>query len=594
MTAPLLSRPAEGTGPEGSARAAGPGQSAQARAARLEGALGDPADPANPFGYAPLLAADRAADRFTAGEELLDELRVFAEFVPVELDGRLDTFENLVAVLRPVFRRDVGLGMGYGAMSWMAASDVWLAGTTRQRTWLADTMLAGGKAAIAQHETPHSNDYVRSQVTARREGATLVLSGAKPLINNLERARALVLFCRTDPAPGSRSHSALLLDPAALPTGSATLLPRHLAVGLRGCRFAGLEFADCPVPADTLLGPLGSGVATALRSFQASRTVISALAVGAVDTVLRTATGFAESVRSPAASGAGTDADQAFSATTGAFVNLLLYDALAVVSLRALQLLPEQTSVFSAALKYLLPKVLTETMYDLSTVLGSGIYSREGTLGIFQKHVRDVPVLSLGHAGSAACQATLVPQLSHLARFSWFREQPAPAALFRPWDPLPTVPPERLALASGRDAVVACLPLLGAGITGADPCTRALAGLVGVLTGELRELRDRVRALDDGGRAPLPTAAGFALADRYALLLAGAAVLGVWHHAGGGGDPFLADAAWAAAALHQVARRLGARVPALPPECEARLRQETRARFGTQHSYDLYNTPLYG
>ncbi|MFE2322334.1 hypothetical protein ACFXD5_00125 [Streptomyces sp. NPDC059385] len=126
------------------------------------------------------------------------------------------------------------------------------------------------------------------------------------------------------------------------------------------------------------------------------------------------------------------------------------------------------------------------------------------------------------------------------------------------------------------------------------PCTRALAGLVGVLTGELRELRDRVRALDDGGRAPLPTAAGFALADRYALLLAGAAVLGVWHHAGEGGDPFLADAAWAAAALHQVARRLGARVPALPRECEARLRQETRARFGTQHSYDLYNTPLYG
>ncbi|MFG3282472.1 acyl-CoA dehydrogenase [Streptomyces sp. NPDC048111] len=573
--------------------APGSGEDARTRAARLERALGDPADPANPFGYARLLAADRAAERFTGGEELLDGLGVFSEFVPVELGGRLDAFENLVAVLRPVFRRDVGLGLGYGAMSWMAASDVWMTGTERQRTWLADLMLAGGKAAIAQHETAHSNDYVRSQVTARPEGGTLVLNGAKPMINNLERARALVLFCRTDAAPGSRSHSALLLDPAALPADRAVMLSRHLAVGLRGCRFAGLEFTDCPVPAEALLGPLGSGVATALRSFQASRTVISALAVGAVDTVLRTAVGFEESARAHAVDGSRGDPDRP-GATTGALVNLLLYDALAVVALRALHLLPEQTSVFSAALKYLLPKVLTETMYDLSTVLGSGIYSREGTLGIFQKHVRDVPVLSLGHAGSAACQATIIPQLSRLARSSWFREQPPPAALFRPWGPLPPLSAERLVLASGRDSLIACLPAIGPEITGDDPCVRALAALAHALTAELRELGDRVRALDDGGRATLPTAAGFALADRYALLLAGAAVLGVWYHARDGGDPFLADAAWAAAALHRVARRLGARVPALPPACEARVRRELWVRFGAQNSYDLYNAPVHG
>ncbi|MFI8768881.1 acyl-CoA dehydrogenase [Streptomyces sp. NPDC053792] len=566
---------------------------ARARAAGLEFALGDPADPANPVGYAPLLAADRAAERFARGEELLDDRGVFAEFVPTELGGRLDSYENLVAVLRPVFRRDVGLAMGYGTMSWMAASDVWLAGTEEQREWLAGLLLSGGKAAIAQHETAHSNHYVRSQVTARPSDGGLLLSGAKPLINNLERAGALVLFCRTDTA-GSRSHSALLVDPGALPRDRAVPLPRHVTVGLRGCRFAGIDFDDCPVPASALLGPLGSGVTTALRSFQISRTVIAALAVGAVDTVLRTAVGFERSERPGGRSALDPDADRASAATTGAFVDLLLYDSLAVVATRTLHLLPEQTSVYSAALKYLLPKLLTETMYTLSTVLGSGIYSREGTLGIFQKHIRDVPVLSLGHAGSAACQATILPQLSRLARSSWFREEVPPASLFRAWEPLPALEPERLRLASGRDALSACLPAVASDIRGHGPAEQALASLAGVLVREFHDLRDRVRALESDGPPVLFPAAGFALVDRYVLLLAASAVLGVWRYAREGGDPFLADASWAAAALHVVARRLGARPPALPPECERHVRHEMLLRFGAQLSFDLYNTPVCG
>ncbi|WP_052498927.1 acyl-CoA dehydrogenase [Streptomyces vietnamensis] len=565
-----------------------------ARATELEYALGDPADPANPVGYASLLAADRAAERFTAGEELLDDERVFAEFVPTGLGGRLDSFEELVAVMRPVFRRDVGLAMGYGMMSWMAASDVWTTGTGEQRRRLAGILLSGGKAAIAQHETAHSNQYVRSQVTAGTVGDRLLLNGAKPLINNLERARALVLFCRTDADAGSRSHSALLLDPQALPADRATLLPRHVSVGLRGCRFAGLDFRDCPVPASALLGPLGSGVTTALRSFQISRTVIAALAVGAVDTVLRTAVGFERSERSHPRHVSDPDTDRASAATTGAFVDLLLYDSLATVATRALHLLPEQTSVYSAALKYLLPKVLTETMYTLSTVLGSGIYHREGTLGIFQKHIRDVPVLSLGHAGSAACQATILPQLPRLARSSWFLEEAPPAALFRTGEPLPPAAAERLDIASGRDALSACLPLIASDITGDGPGERALAAIAAVLVDEFRDLRDRVRALERAQPHDLFPVAGFALVDRYALLLAASAVLGVWRHAGDGGDPFLADASWAAAALHVVARRLGARPPDLPPECARRVRQEMLLRFGAQLGFDLYNTPVCG
>lgn len=567
----------------------------RARVADLEALLGDPTDPANPAGYPALLRADDDAVRFAHGEELLDDFGMHTEYVPARLGGRLDSIETLVRVMRPVFRRDVGLGMGYGAMSFMAASDVWNEGGEDQQRWLAARLLRGARAAIAQHETAHSNDYVRSRVTARETpSGGLVLSGRKPMINNLDRAEALVLFCRTDPAPGSRSHSALLLDPAELPAGRATLLDRHMALGLRGNVWGGIAFDDCPVPASALLGPVGSGVATALRSFQISRTVISSMVLAAVDTSLRTAVRFDHEHRSGGWTSGASDSQRTTAAITGAFVNLLLYDCLATVATRAIHLLPEQTSVYSSAVKYLLPRILTETMYDLSIVLGAGFYARTGTLGIFQKHVRDVPVVSLGHAGTVACQATVIPQLPRLAARSWFREEEAPAALFRPGQALPEFDAGRLSLACGRDGLSATLPAAAADIPGRGPVERALAQLAGLLVDEFRDLRDRVLALELRDRTTPVGAACFPLMDRYALLLAASAVLGVWRHNQGGPDPFLADPAWAAAALHRIARRLGATVPDLPRECETRVRHEVQLRFSDQRGYDLYNTPVPG
>ncbi|MER6196273.1 acyl-CoA dehydrogenase [Streptomyces sp. NPDC001586] len=566
----------------------------RARVAELESLFGDPSDPANPVGYTALLEADRAAVPFAAGEALLDGFGITDEYIPRALGGRLDGMDTLVRIMRPVFRRDVGLAMGHGMTTFMAASDVWTAGSSRQRHWLAGLLRDGGKAAIAQHETAHSNDYVRSQVTARRSGDGYLISGGKPMVNDLERAGALVLFCRTDPAPGSRSHSVLLLEPGQLTDARAAVTARRTPVGLRGCRFAGVEFDDCPVPGAALLGPEGSGITTALRSFQISRTVIAATAVAALDTSLRTAVRFDRERSGGWQAGGRGDGGRTGAALTNAFVNLLLYDALAVVATRALHLLPAETSVYSAALKYLLPRVLTETMYDLSIVLGSGFYTREGTLGIFQKHVRDVPVLSLGHAGTVACQATVIPQMPRLARASWFVEDEAPAGLFRLQGDLPPLRTDRLSLACGRDSLSATMLAVSAGIDGTGPVESALRTLAGQLVEEFRDVRARVLRLDAAGAAATAQPARFALMDRYALLLAAAAVLGLWDQGRYGPDPFLADPSWAAAALHRIARRLGTRVADLPAECETRIRHEVQLRFSTQISYDLYSTPIPG
>ncbi|ANW21344.1 acyl-CoA dehydrogenase family protein [Streptomyces clavuligerus] len=564
----------------------------QARIADLEKRFGDLDDEGNPLSAGHILAADEAGELPPAGERLLDELVFNAEFVPTALGGRLDRLDTLVRVMRQLFRRDVALGLGYGITSFMAAANVWTAGSPEQRRRLAGLLLDNQKVSVAYHELPHGNDFVRNEFRADPVPGGYRLHGRKEVINNADRAAAFSLFSRTDGTPGSRSHSVLFVERDRLDAERFSVLPRYAAVGVRGCRLSGLEFDGCPVDDGTLVGRVGQGVELALRSFQITRSAIPGMAIGALDTSLRTVVRFAlgrQLYRRTV-----MEIPHAAETLTGAFLDLLICDSMALVGTRAVHLLPDETSVYAAAVKYLVPKMLTDTMYDLSIVLGARFYVREGAFGLFQKHVRDLPVLSLGHAGSAACQATIIPQLSRLARRAWFAGDEAPEALFRPREGLPGLPFDRLALASGRDSLSASLVAAVDGLPSGSPEELAVQALVMRLLDQLRQLQEDSLSLTPQDRTALASPASFALADRYAVFLAAASVLGVWRAARDDGDPFLADPAWAAAALHRLCRRLGLRPAGLPPSCEGRVHEEVLRRFHERRSYDLYDTPLAG
>ncbi|MEV4441666.1 acyl-CoA dehydrogenase, partial [Streptomyces sp. NPDC049577] len=518
---------------------------------------------------------------------------------------RLDRADTLARVLRSVFRRDASLGLGYGVTSFLAAVAVWAAGTPAQRRRTADLLLGGGRLAIAYHELAHGNDFVRNEFAAVPQHggrAGFRLDGRKEVINNAARAEAMVLFSRTSPEPGPRSHSVLLVDGTRLPRDRFTRLPRYETTGVRGCVIGGFDFHDCPVPADALVGTLGQGVELALRSFQITRSAVPGMVLGGADTALRTVVGFA--VERQLYGRSVFDIPHARATLAGAFADLLICDCLALVGTRAVHLLPEQTSVYAAAVKYLVPKLLQETVYDLSIVLGSHFYVRDGAYGVFQKHVRDLPMTSLGHAGTAACQATLIPQLPRLARAFWCSgDGEAPRALFRVHDDLPALDTGRLALAANGDALAASLVVLADRLAtedaGADGPLGVVRDLAGALTGELRALRDTCRAMRPHDRTALASPEVYALADRYALVLAGAACLGVWHAQrhdvpGRGPSAFLADPAWTAAALARICRRLGLPVPGDAADCTAGLLPEVLERFHDRRSYDLYDTPLAG
>ncbi|MFE0875677.1 acyl-CoA dehydrogenase family protein [Streptomyces smyrnaeus] len=602
--------PTEGTGGTGAEEEL----RIQYRIADLERRFGDPADPDNPLGITALLAADERGELLAEAEDVLTDFQLNAEFVPREWGGRLERVDTMGRVLRAVFRRDASLGLGYGATSFLAAVAVWAAGTREQRRRVAELLLGGGRLAIAYHELAHGNDFVRNEfrATPTADGG-FRLDGVKQVINNVVRAEALVLFSRTDEAAGSRSHSVLLVDKDRLPAGRLRYLPRYATVGVRGCQNAGVEFTDCPVAGDALVGELGDGVELALRSFQITRSVVPSMILGGGDTALRTAVSFA--LNRQLYNRSVLEIPHARATLVGAFIDLLICDCLALAATRAVHLLPAETSVYAAAVKYLLPKLLTETTYDLSVVLGANFYVRGGEYGAFQKHVRDLPMISLGHAGTAACQATIIPQLPRLARAAWFTGLPAPDGLFRIRDPLPPLDPARLELVATADGL-AC-SLAGAADELADdsrdgPGARtgeygeALVALAGEVEAELRGLQEECAAMPAKDRTVLASPRAYAGADRYALLLAAAACLGVWRNQGTGQDAggqagphaastdFLASPVWPTVALTRLAKRLGRPLPKLPAGWEEHLLDEVLTRYHEARSYDLYDTPLAG
>jgi alkylation response protein AidB-like acyl-CoA dehydrogenase len=551
----------------------------------LEERLGDPFDAANPAGYAAVLAADEAGTVPAHATAVLDEWCAGAEFVPVSLGGRFSSVDELVRRLRPVFRRDAGLGLGYGLTSLMAGLPVYAAGSETQRDRLARLLLRGRPVSVAFHELEHGNDISAAGLAARRDGDDWFVTGEKHVINNAQRAPAALVLARTAADRTEQAHTLLLLDDLdGLPPERFRRLPRFRTAGLAGCRLAGLRFEDCPVPAGAAVGRVGMGVPITLTAFQVSRCATAGAATSLLEAALDAVLRFAQERRLYGR--AVVDLPHARSQLVGAYADLHLAQAMATTAARALHLHPESGARYAAAAKYLVPLVVEAALTDLAVVLGARSYLREGEYAVVGKHLRDAAGVSIGHAGGVSCALTVLGQLPGL--------RPAQAAasteLFT-GTPLPELDLSRLRMIGSR----------------ADPLMRTTIDVATAESAAPRhdtETRARLRSLAaaaaaiGGDAAALPPASrgveadrrALELADRYTRLVAAAGCLGRYAAAAPGDEAGSRE--WLAAVLRRLASRRGRSVRPGPAADEAVLLERATARTALGLSLDLEPDPV--
>ncbi|OYW62163.1 MAG: acyl-CoA dehydrogenase [Bosea sp. 12-68-7] len=161
----------------------------------------------------------------------------------------------------------------------MASVHIANSGSKAQRDRLMPAIVAGEKiVAVAVTEPDAGSDVKGIRTTARREGDSYVLNGAKVYITNGVHANLYCVAAKTDlAAKPSQSVSIFLVEKGTPGFRVARELDKH---GWRSSDTAELVFEDCRIPAENLLGQEGRGFYAIMSNFQNERTVIGAMAMG--------------------------------------------------------------------------------------------------------------------------------------------------------------------------------------------------------------------------------------------------------------------------------------------------------------------------
>lgn len=556
-------------------------------AEKLERDLGNPEDPAAVFNHANCLALDETEEFPAAICRRLEELGVHEYYVPAEHGGRLQSYEQVLQLIRTVARRDLTVAIGHGK-TYLGGVCVWVAGTPEQAAALGADIRAGLPVSLGLTERAHGSDLLAGEVEgiAAPDGGYLV-TGEKWLINNATRGSILSLLTRTDPAAGPRGFSVLLVDKRTLSQQSYQHLPKIRTHGIRGADISGISFADAPVPAGAVVGEPGGGVEIVLKALQLTRTMCAALSLGAADHSLAIAMDFAE--QRELYGRKLVELPQARHVLAGAVADVLLDEALALTASRSVHTLTGELSVTAAVTKYLVPTGTEGVIADLTKLLGARAFLKDvHARGMFQKVDRDHRIVGLFDGNTLVNLNSLISQFRSLVR--GYRRgtggRDGAIAAFDLVQPLPALEPDQLSLvARYGSGVMASLPGSVEALRAEADANPALKPTL-VLAERLLAVVDQVHSameMYQNALTDVPPDA-FETAKRYALCFAAAASLGIWlhnHRAAEQGRTagLWQDGLWLRASLARLLTRLGEQAADDREAAEALLEQ-VRALHG--------------
>ncbi len=197
--------------------------------------------------------------------------------VPAAWGGRRETPDlRACCLVREALAAASPLADAVFALQALGGMPITLAGSDAlRRRWLPEIAAGRAIAAFAMTEPEAGSDVSSLATTARRDGGSYVLDGAKSFISNAGIADVYAVFAATDRAAGNRGISCFLV-PADTPglrfTGAQILSAPH--------PLGEIAFEGCRVPAENRLGDEGEGFKVGMRTLDRLRPTVAAAACG--------------------------------------------------------------------------------------------------------------------------------------------------------------------------------------------------------------------------------------------------------------------------------------------------------------------------
>jgi citronellyl-CoA dehydrogenase len=140
-------------------------------------------------------------------------------------------------------------------------------------------------------EPSTGSDVGSIRTTARREGDSYIINGAKTFITNGSIADYVLLAVRTG-GQGTKGVS-LIVIPTNTPGFSVGRKLKKM--GVHCSATAELSFEDCVVPASNIIGEENAGFKYIMHHFQGERIVLCGFALGAMEALMEEAVAYGES-----------------------------------------------------------------------------------------------------------------------------------------------------------------------------------------------------------------------------------------------------------------------------------------------------------
>jgi acyl-CoA dehydrogenase len=231
-----------------------------------------------------------------------------------------------LCIVREELARGTALADTMFAMQALGSYPIAIFGTEEQKKHYLPPIATGTNiAAFALTEREAGSDVSALQTRAVRRGKDYSLTGVKRFISNAGIANSYVVFASTDPEKKSKGISAFVLDghtPGLLIKERTELLSPH-PMGV-------VEFENCVVSEDSLLGAEGQGLAIAFATLDLLRCTVAAAAVGFGQRALEEAIRYSQARRQfgrPIAEFQATEFKLAEMATELEAARLLVYQA---------------------------------------------------------------------------------------------------------------------------------------------------------------------------------------------------------------------------------------------------------------------------
>lgn len=204
--------------------------------------------------------------------------------------GPADEIESRnLCLIREAIAYHSGLADCVFAIQGLSSVPISLFGSAELQREFLPGIVSGEKCgSFALSEAEAGSDVASLSTAARAEGTDFVLNGSKAWISNSSAASHHVVFARTGPAPGAKGLSAFVVPASVLGvriTESLNIIAPH-SIG-------SIEFKDCRIPRQYLLGNIGDGFKIAMSTLDVFRPTVGAAALGMARRALREAVEYA-------------------------------------------------------------------------------------------------------------------------------------------------------------------------------------------------------------------------------------------------------------------------------------------------------------